>query len=256
MNELDKSIHDVQEEILYALEKIHKYCIHNRINYSLHGGTLIGAIREHGFIDWDDDADISMTRENYNRFLQAYAKQPIGEGIVFDQIRRKIYVTRQNKPHVWIDLFIYDYITDNRLLQKVKIAGIGIGMALIRSPEMLKSTKIRGKYTGWKYNLICVISKIGQLIPEKSKFKILSRQRMSFPGKKALIHRSNDQFHGIKEILPRKVMEHYNIVPFEGQELMISSEYDTILRRSFGDYMTPIKAVDDINAHNAARSRI
>ena len=256
MNQLDKSIHDVQEEILYALVKIHNYCIQNEINYSLHGGTLIGAVREHGFIDWDDDADISMTREYYNRFLQAYAKQPIGEGVVFDQIRRKIYVTRQNKPHVWIDLFIYDYITDNRLLQKVKIAGIGVGLALIRTPEMLKSTKIRGKYTGWKYCLICAISTIGQMIPEDKKFKMLSRLRMSCPGKKDLIHRSNDQFHGIKEILPKQVMEHYMIVPFEGQEMMISSEFDTILRCSFGDYLTPVKAVEDVNAHHAARSRM
>ena len=73
MNQLDKSIHDVQEEILYALVKIHNYCIQNEINYSLHGGTLIGAVREHGFIDWDDDADIGFLRDEYEKFFMSEA---------------------------------------------------------------------------------------------------------------------------------------------------------------------------------------
>jgi len=256
MNQHDKSIHDVQEELLYALVKIHEYCINNQINYSLHGGTLIGAVREHGFIDWDDDADISMTRENYEKFLRIYREIGMGKELYFDEIRRKIYISRENKPHVWVDLFIYDYITDNKFLQKVKIAEIAFGLALIRTPEMLKMTKIRGMYKGWKYGFIWAVSKVGQIFPEDKKFRFLSKLHKSFPGKRNLIHRANDQFRGVKQILPNYIMDAYYLVPFENTELMITRDYDIVLRTDVGDYMTPVKVVNDVNAHHAARNNI
>lgn len=59
----------VQLHCITILDEIDKICRENDIKYSLTGGSVIGAHLYNGIIPWDDDIDIMMTRDNYNRFL-------------------------------------------------------------------------------------------------------------------------------------------------------------------------------------------
>lgn len=69
------TVKEIQEEILILLSELDRVCRKNNIKYSLHGGTLLGAVRENGFIPWDDDADITMMREEYNRLIECFNKE-------------------------------------------------------------------------------------------------------------------------------------------------------------------------------------
>lgn len=60
----------LQNVILNIMVYIDDLCQEYDIDYYIIGGTALGAIRHGGFIPWDDDLDIAMTRENYNKFIQ------------------------------------------------------------------------------------------------------------------------------------------------------------------------------------------
>ena len=69
------TLEEIHTVTLDVMDRIHKICKENDIRYTLMFGTLIGALRHQGFIPWDDDFDICMLREDYNRFCEITSKE-------------------------------------------------------------------------------------------------------------------------------------------------------------------------------------
>ncbi len=66
---------ELHKVLLSAMKDIDRICRENGLRYYLHAGTLLGAFNHQGFIPWDDDVDISLTRADYDRLLQILQEQ-------------------------------------------------------------------------------------------------------------------------------------------------------------------------------------
>lgn len=62
---------------LELLDEVKCFCDENSLTFYLMGGTLLGAIRHKGYIPWDDDIDVCMPREDYDRFLNLYKENSV-----------------------------------------------------------------------------------------------------------------------------------------------------------------------------------
>ena len=69
---MDNQLRKLQLTQLGILKDVDSFCKKYGIRYSLYGGTLIGAVRHQGFIPWDDDLDICMARDDYNKFIELW----------------------------------------------------------------------------------------------------------------------------------------------------------------------------------------
>ena len=122
----------IQKLELKILKEIIRICKKEKIEYFLIGGSALGAIRHEGFIPWDDDIDVGMTRENYDNFLRV-AEQYLGEefylqspssdrkspysysklmlkGTLFLEYAQRNLKTQSG---IYVDIFPFDEVPDN-----------------------------------------------------------------------------------------------------------------------------------------------
>src|SRR5438034_296812 len=86
----DNRLKQCQSVMLRMLKILDYLCTKHEISYFLNGGTLLGAIRHKGFIPWDDDLDIGMTRDNYEKFIQ-FAVPELPPDIFFQNDETDLY---------------------------------------------------------------------------------------------------------------------------------------------------------------------
>lgn len=111
----DGQIRDIQLANFELLKELDYVCKENNLKYWLDFGTLIGAIRHKGFIPWDDDIDVSMLREDYEKIIEAFSKSSRNPDIYADYCRNKpnysvnfIKIRHKQCPHLFVDIFPYD----------------------------------------------------------------------------------------------------------------------------------------------------
>lgn len=103
-------MNELQEKLLEMLEWFHGFCVENNIRYYALGGTMLGAVRHKGFIPWDDDIDVGLPREDYNKLIE-----------VADRIPKPFVLeTPQSKNKDFVFAYSKIYNTDTTFIEKGK----------------------------------------------------------------------------------------------------------------------------------------
>ncbi len=237
----------LQLVIMQIMKDIDDICRRNNIDYYLNGGSAIGAIRHKGFIPWDDDLDIMMTFDNYERFIKACREQLDPEkyyvqeglkdwplnytkikliGTCFDE--REAYVKDERQRGIFVDVFKMDNTSSNRLLQFWQYACAKYRVCYLMSKRTYKSA-------GWKKKLF-----MASAFPQNIGFirRFFEWQSELYNGKNTVYIASFYESKRFKKcIFRREVFGTPKRVEFEGTMLPVPAEYDSYLTTTFGNYM-------------------
>lgn len=245
---MNKQLQKHQGIMFQMLCELDAICRRNNINYMLFAGSALGAVRHKGFIPWDDDLDIVMLREDYDRFLfvapseldskQYYLQKEFSSHwpMFFSKLRknntafieRQIPKDREMHQGIYIDIFPCDNLSDNKIIRKLQFVASKIVIA--------KSVYRRGYLTDSVLKKMFI--QVSRLLPLKPFWKFVTNQRA----------RDSNMVHTFfggarnyqKNVYPRRWFEHSVQLPFEGGLFPISAYYDDLLRKMYGDYMTPL----------------
>ena len=247
MKELSDS--EMKEVSLDILSYVHKFCLSNDIEYSIAYGTLIGAVRHGGFIPWDDDIDIVMTREHYTRFINlfnqnypsSYKVHSIENDKKYHFPFAKVEDTRTIKDElgyrnqgIGIDVFPLDKLPND---SKEAIEVINRAKK-IRTFIMLKNMRYRSGRSFFK-NLTLYVGKLF-LLPFS--YYMLNSKLIKLATSNS--DKETSLFANVvwgtylkKEILCDKLLNDFVTIKFEGRDYNSIKHYHDYLTHVYGDYM-------------------
>lgn len=258
----------IRELELEVLKEVDAICKENNIQYFLSAGTMLGAVRHHGFIPWDDDVDISMLPQDYEKFLkvcpehlsvdygyQNFATEETSH-YIHDKIRLKntFFSTKYSNKYpmmngVYIDIFVYYKTSDHPFFQKLHIRHINAVRRLIGIRWADKPRK------NIHYYFSIVALPIMRLFPfmwlHKYYMHVLKRYE-----KKGTHYRVDSMGFNLKKVgaVPDEWFHGTIETNFCGLKLPILEHYDDYLRHWYGEhYMDLLPLSGRKSVHDVVR---
>ncbi|MDM7655599.1 LicD family protein [Lactococcus lactis] len=251
------SIKEVRKIQLDMLQFIDNFCREHEIEYSLIGGSLLGSIRHGGFIPWDDDIDVMLRRDEYDRFIKLLndSESKMGHLKLWHYSTRptyhlfsKMYDDRttvgKNTDYIWegtgifIDIFPYDALPASEE-KRIKFMN-----DINKKAKILSYTSAPAYFSGskWYYSLARIFLNFPQFIKFHGRNQELTK-KFDKDSQKYFDDKSATQMGFLcsrylkKEHFPRTIFDEYEDVSFEGMSVRKIRDHETYLRGVYGDYM-------------------
>lgn len=249
---------EIKEVELGVMDYIHNLCQKENINYSLAYGTLLGAVRHKGYIPWDDDVDISLKRDEYDKLYQAVlrdndpiykvvswendARYPYPFYRVYDArtVYENNYIENDIDLGICVDVFPFDYYADvNKEMVKLDT---------YRRLSVYTLYGIHSKNAGLKNiirYLLVLVFRLTRVKTWNKKMNLLSMQANDNDSIDYLMENKRTSTKFEKTLLD-KVMDS----PFEDRTYKIPEASHQILSAIYGDDFMEIPPVEKRVKHD------
>ena len=258
------TLREIQLEELDILLKVRDFFEAHGIRYILCGGTLLGAVRNGGFIPWDDDIDVFVPRDDFESFrrMAAYDRNIIGglkiclpcdENYVYPFIKVcspnivvESYAEKNTgiENNLWIDIFPLDHLPDNTFLHWVCVWFQQVQKKSMRaSMHSEEFAEILGWKNGIFRRIVCSGAKLFcRCLGGTGK---IARNLDAFA--KYIDRKCRASHHVGDASWPNGMNDYFNTgwffpaikMQFEGHAFNVPKDYDSYLTKFYGDYMTP-----------------
>lgn len=249
INLTEEQLKKLQLIQLELLKEAHRICTKNDIKYNIIAGTLLGAVRHGGYIPWDDDADIALLREEYEKFRQVcktdldhskfyFQDHTTTQGYRwgYGKLRAKnTLFLREFQEHlpydqgVFIDIFPLDNVPENKIIRNVHNLYCYCIRKTMWSPVGMLAHKSQFKRL-W-FRLLYLMTK-DNVFKHYNKFIIKTNKKESEWVRILTFPTPNNKWGYLK-----KWYENSSPIYFEGIQFIGISNYDEYLSFKFGDYM-------------------
>lgn len=238
---------NIQLQILLAFDS---FCRANDIKYSLAYGTLIGVVRHKGFIPWDDDIDVFLTRPEYERLIALFP----------DSLNKKYKLACLERYDKWNRAYAKMYDTRTLIKESVKNnTGIGVGidlfpideipgdektyipylrkMGFLKSFYILKSLRVNPSRSLIKNMIIIFSIFVTWPFSYRSIALYISKLSQKYNGRKTGYLSDNVDGYSSTHPFLASDFEDYTEMSFENHHFMVMKGWHDVLTKIYGDYM-------------------
>lgn len=235
----------LQVHMLQLLKEVDQICRRHDIQYYLIGGSLIGAVRHHGFIPWDDDSDVIMTRENWEKFYK-YASKELPEGrrisTQYSDLSCAMTINRYSEtettgifryhitnPEVagnQIDVFIMDPVPDDEEAKKEYALAVAKHMELT-SLHFQYAMRVGQPTEFTKYY------KMSKEIGKRRALEEIDKKAFHYTEEESAFYAQ--RFAGSVHFWPKEAFGEPKYMPFEDTMLPVPERYHEVLTIGYND---------------------